>query len=336
MKKMVAVLLALMMLLCVASCSAQSKKEAASTSNQTENEDAPVVKAAVLKGPTAIGMVSLMEKAKNQKTETDYEFTVATAPDQVTAALLKGDLDIACLPTNTAAILYAKSEGKIQICGINTLGVLYLLEKGKSVNALTDLRGKKIIASGKGSTPQYVLEQLLASAGLTVGTDVTVEYAGEHAEALTKFMAGGYDLVLLPQPFVTTAIAKSETVRIALDCNELWEKANQGLELVMGCMVVRTEFAKEHADVVKQFLNDYAASATFATAQVAETAGLCQSFGIMDENLAKLAIPKCAITCIVGKKMKETAENYLKVLYAKNPDSVGGSLPGEDFYWIAG
>ena len=333
--KLLSLFLSLVLLFALAGCNTVTGGDETSGSEGASAVQTVPVNAAVLKGPTAIGMVHLMEQNENKKSEVEYSFTVATAADQITAALLKGDLDIACLPTNAAATLYAKSGGKIQLCAINTLGVLYLMEKGETVKSAADLKGKTIVSAGKGSTPQFVLEHLLSSAGLTIGKDVTVIYATEHAEALTKLMSNQCDLALLPQPFATAAQNKSDQVRIALDCNQLWKDSHNGNELVMGSVVVRTEFAKEHPETVEAFLEEYAKSTAFANEQVAETAGLCGKYEIMEEAVAAKAIPKCAITFIVGDSMETMTDEFLKVLYGINPASVGEKLPDENFYWIA-
>ncbi len=335
--KLLSLFLSLVMLFALAGCNTVSGGDEVSSSEGASTVQTVPVNAAVLKGPTAIGMVHLMDQNENKKSEVEYSFTIATAADQITAALLKGELDIACLPTNAAATLYAKSGGKIQLCAINTLGVLYLMEKGETVKSAADLKGKTIVSAGKGSTPQFVLEHLLASAGLTIGEDVTVIYVTEHAEALTKLMGDQdqCDLALLPQPFATAAQNKSDQVRIALDCNQLWKDSHNGNELVMGSVVVRTEFAAEHPETVEAFLEEYAKSTAFANKQVAETAGLCGKYEIMEEAVAAKAIPKCAITFIVGDSMKTMSDAFLKVLYGINPASVGGKLPDENFYWIA-
>lgn len=56
---------------------------------------------------------------------------------------------------------------------------------------------------------------------------------------------------------------------------------------------------------------------------------------IAKEPIALKAIPKCNITYIDGNEMKQALSGYLQVLYEQNPESVGGALPQDDFYYIA-
>ena len=64
-------------------------------------------------------------------------------------------------------------------------------------------------------------------------------------------------------------------------------------------------------------------------------ASLAVEAGIVaKEPIAQKAIPACNITCIRGEEMKQALSGYLEVLFEQNPDAVGGTLPGEDFYYI--
>ena len=187
-------------------------------------ESAPRV--AALKGPTAMGMVKMMSDAPDA-----YGFTISAAIDEITPKLVKGEVDIAAVPANMASVLYNNTEGAVKVLAINTLGVLYIVENGDSgVSSIADLKGRTLYASGKGASPEYALNYLLAQNGLDPETDVTVEYKSEHAECLASLLANEGSLALLPQPFVTTAQMKQPTVQVALDLNDEWAKAQEGSE----------------------------------------------------------------------------------------------------------
>ena len=65
-----------------------------------------------------------------------------------------------------------------------------------------------------------------------------------------------------------------------------------------------------------------------------EAAALVEKYDIVKADIAQKAIPYCNITYIDGEAMKEALSGYLQVLYDQNPDSVGGQMPGDDFYYI--
>ncbi len=288
-----------------------------------------------MKGPTTMGMVKLLEDAEAGTTINDYNFTIAAAADELTPLLIQGKMDIAAVPVNLASVLYNKTEGAIQMLAVNTLGVLYVVEKGgETVNSITDLEGKTIFATGKGTTPEYSLTYLLAQHGLTIGEDVTVEWKSEPTEVVSAMATMDNAVAMLPQPFVTVAGTQLEGLRVALDLTAEWNALDNGSSLVTGCLVVRREFAEANPEAVAAFLNEYAASTEYANTNPAETSVMVEKYGIVKAPIAEKALPKCNIVCLTGTDMTAAAEGYLNVLFEQNPQAVGGALPGADFWYI--
>lgn len=133
--------------------------------------DIPEINFMVLSGPTGVGAAYLVDSYAAGSAPTDAPFTLNTTVvadnNQVTDALVNGSADVAAIATNVAANLYTKSDGAIQVLAVNTLGVLYILEKGDSVHSMADLRGKTIYATGQRANPEYVLDHLLTANGWT-------------------------------------------------------------------------------------------------------------------------------------------------------------------------
>ncbi len=283
------------------------------------------IRVAALNGPTALGMLNMMD---NQA----YTFSVFSKPDEVTAALNQGNLDIAAVPTNLAATLYNKN-GSVKLLALNTLGVLYVLEKGDTIKSVKDLKGKTIYSTGQGAVPEYALNYVLEQNGLTVGEDVTVEYKSEHTELASLMAADKASIAVLPQPFVTTVLNQNSDVRVALDLTEEWESANNAT-LTMGCIVVRTEFLEQNKTAVDAFLAAYKVSAEKANTDIDGTAALAEQHNIIKAAVAKKAIPECNIVYIDGAEMKTKASSFFSVLANANPKSIGGKLPDDNLYYI--
>lgn len=312
------------------------KQENSGTQTQAEPVDVNVM---ALKGPTAMGMVKLMDDADSGNVDTEnYSFEIAASADEVTPKLIQGETDIAAVPANLASVLYNKTEGQIQVLAVNTLGVLYIVENGDSIHSVSDLAGRTIYASGKGSTPEYALNFILEKNGLTPGTDVTIEWKSEHSECVSALAQDPEGIAMLPQPFVTTAQAKNPNLKVALDLTEEWDKVMENEEtkssLLTGVVVVRKEFAEENPEAVEDFMDRYADSVEYVNDNVEEAAKLVGNYDIVTEDVAVKAIPECNIVCITGEDMKEQLSGYLAVLKDANPESIGGELPGDDFYYI--
>lgn len=325
MKKMTALLLSLLLTAGLCGCDTQSQQD---TYTGTD------VSMAVLSGPTGIGAVGLMEANEAGETVNRYSFTVAAANDDVVAGLANGEFDIAAIATNVAANLYNKTGGSVQICALNTYGVLYILENGDSVHSVADLEGRTVYAAGQGANPEYVLNYILSENGLTPGEDVNVEFM--DTESLTAQMASGaIDLCMLPVPAVTGVTMQNQAVRTALDLTEEWNNITDEGVLTMGSVVVRTEFAEEHPEAVAAFLEEYAASISAVQTDVEHAAQLCESYGIVPKAaVAAKAIPDCNLCCVTGADIQNAIEPYYNVLYAANPAAIGGAVPDEAFYFI--
>lgn len=288
---------------------------------------------AVMKGPTAINMMKLMANDEAGTSAIDYKFTVAGAADEITASIIKGDIPVAAVPCNLAATLYNKTEGGITMLAVNNLGVLYILETGDSVQSVADLKGKTIYSTGAGTTPEYTLRHLLSSAGIDPDKDVTINYLSEASEVAARLAESDGNMVaMLPQPYVTTVLNTNSDTRIALDVTKEWAALNDS-DVVTGVVIVNNTFLKENAAMVATFLDEFEASSKYVVENVEEAANLCEHFDIFKAAIAKQAIPYCNLVCYTGEEMKTAAEAYLQVLFDANPKSVGGKMPGEDFYY---
>lgn len=316
----------------------ETTTEVAEAPEETVYEDTDI-NIAALKGPTAMGLVKLMDDNDNSNTATNhYNFTLAAAPDEVTPAIIQGKVDIAAVPANLASVLFNKTEGKVQVLAINTLGVLYIVENGETINSVADLKGKTIYASGKGATPEYALNYMLSSNDINPTKDVTIEYKSEHAECLSALANDKNGVAMLPQPFATTALMQNDNMRLALDMTKEWEAASKAqgstASLVTGVIVARTDFINEHPDAVKLFMEQYKESIDYTNSNVEDAASLIEKYDIIKDAVATKAIPYCNITFISGNDMKEQLSGYLEELFNQNPEAVGGKTPTDEFYYI--
>lgn len=301
-------------------------------------EEKVTVKVGALKGATTLGLLPLEDKAANGEAGENYEFSMMTAADELLPMMIKGELDIALLPSNVASILYQKTNGGVTVIDINTLGVLYMVSGDSSVTGVEDLEGRTIYLTGKGTTPDYVLHYILSGNGMDADSDCTLEYKSEATEVAALLAENPDAIGLLPQPFVTAACAQNDALSVILDMNAEWEKlqGEDGSRLVTGVTVVRNEFLQEHENAVATFMEEHQASAQSMNSDVENGAKLAAASEIIaKEPIALKAIPKCNITYIDGADMKQALSGYLEVLYEQNPESIGGALPGDDFYYIS-
>lgn len=316
-------------------------------------DDREKVNVAVLNGPTGMGAAQLMALSETGETKNDYTFTVFTANDQVNAALTNQEVDIAAIATNVAANYYNKTGGSIQMAAINTLGVLKILQSGLepggqgAITSLRELEGQTLYATGEGANPEYVLNYLLSESGLDPKTDVDIQWMTPE-EVSQGMLSGKTSFAMLPVPAANVLMSKNLTqsdsrrfVYQALDLTEEWKQTTSDGELTMGCVVVRAEYAQEHPQAVRDFLAEYEASITYMTdpesmavSTQMNPAQLLEKYGLAPAAVAAEALEQANLTFVSGAdNMRDVIQGYYEVLYAANPDSIGGGIPDDAFYF---
>lgn len=314
--------------------SGAAESTASSAASQAAADAEGAVRLAGLKGPTTMGMVNLDTLAANGTAQQEYQLEMYGAADEIVPLLVKGEVDIAAIPANLAATLYQKTEGGIEAVAVNTLGVLYVVEQGDTVQTVQDLKGKTVLSTGKGTTPEYVLRHILTENGIDPDADLTIEYCSEATEVTARMAESTDAIAVLPQPYVTAASLQNADLRVALDLTEEWSKI-EDTQLITGVTVVRKAFAEENPEAVEAFLADYAESAALANSDPEGTAALCEQYGVVAKAaIAQKALPACNIVCLTGEEMQADVAGYLQVLYEADATAVGGQLPDDGFYYL--
>ncbi len=340
MKKLLSIILSSVLAVSFLTACSSKGADSSQPDSNTESNISSVVEAegidiriAGMKGPTSMGLVSLLDKSEKGESKNNYTFTLAGAADEITPKLIQGELDIAAVPANLASVLYNNTEGKIKVLAVNTLGVLYIVEQGETVKSIQDLKGKTIYSTGKGTTPEYALKYLLSQNGLDPEKDVTFEWKSEATEIVAVLKNDPTAIAMLPQPYVTVAQTQIEGLNVSLNLNDEWNKLDNGSMLVTGVVVVRDDFAKENPEQIAMFLDEYKKSINFVNSNNEDAAVLIEQFDIFKGPIAKKALPHCNISFMEGQEMKSAVSGYLHTLFEQNPKSVGGKLPADDFYY---
>lgn len=329
-KTTLTLLMAFMLLISTLLASGCSKQTSSNSGQAPQQSTKEKIKIAALKGPTGIGMVKLMEENKDS-----YDISLFDSPDQIVSKVVNGEVDGAAVPSNLAPILYNKTKGSVQLVGINTLGVLYIVENGNTIKDIKDLKGKTIYSSGKGGTPEYVLNYILKKNGLEPDKDVKIEYKADHSTLAAAVASKEANIAILPEPFVTTTKMKDTALQIPIDLTKEWEKASEGKgKLVMGTIVFRKDFIDKRGTDLDEFLSKYKTSVDFVNNNKEEAGKLIEKNGIIPKaKVAEMAIPKCNIVFISAKDGKESLDKFYSVLNENDPKSIGGKMPDEKFYY---
>ncbi len=359
MKKLTSIILALIMLFALVACSGgdsntqnEETNAVSDTVSESVTETAPDTtpdteevtidntlpfNITVISGTTGMGFAKLMNDSKEGNASFPYNFEIVSGADIVAPAIINGSTDIAAVPTNLAAVLYAKTKGEVQILAANTLGVLYVIENGESINSISDLAGKTVYCCQQGANPEFISNYLLTESGLKVGEDVILDFTYNTPDELATAIATGViDIAILPEPKVTATLAQNEALRRAINLSDVWNEVTGGLPLIQGVIVARKAFVEEHGAEVEEFLREYEASIAFTSTNKEEAAEMIAAAGIIPKApLALKALPFCNLAFISGSDMNEPMMSFFNVLFSANPASVGGALPAEDIFYSA-
>lgn len=327
MKKILSILLTLMLLFGLTACA-----DAQNESSTPENTNPVKCTVYGISGPTGIGLVNLMENSANGKTKLDYDIKLAADNQEIIAKVSNKEADIAAVATNVASTLYNKTNGGITVLAVNTEGVLAVVAKGDTIKSLKDLKGKTVYTTGQGANPEYIITHCLKQNGLTVGTDVNLQFVAQPQELVAKATMEN-QIVIAPQPVATMITVKDTAAKIVIDMNDEWKKVSD-TDLVMGCVIASNDFIKSNPEAVETFLKEYKASIEKVNNDIDSAATLCEKYGIVSPApAAKKAIPYCHIVFQSGKELKANLSAYLEFLFSSNPQSIGGKLPNDAFYY---
>ncbi len=336
MKKILCILLTIALLLpTLASCDFKFLNPQGPTT--TGGPDNTPIKVGLLSGTTGMGAAKLWADADPRYTFELY----GTAPDTLVSDLASGAVTMAALPTNAAAIYSNRTNGKIKVLALNTLGVLYVLDRTGTVTSLADLAGKDVYVPMPGQNPQYIVEHILDENNIQANVHVGMT-ADELATALLSNEGefANIQIAVLPQPKVTVvqmqATQQGISLSVPINLSDEWDKI-ENTPIPQGCLVANAKFCEEHPLAVAEFLTAYKASIEYMSAPetLDAAAALVVEKGIIPKlPIAKAALPKCSLSYVDGAAMKAALTAFYEILYTANPQSVGGALPTDAFYYI--
>lgn len=285
------------------------------------------LKVASLNGPSSIPIAYLYEHAAVLD-GAPIEFQQYASPVAELPKLLNGEVDIGFLPPNIAAKAYNSSDHALVMLGISGNGNLYLLSDDPKLSSLEGLAGKTVAVAGQGATPEYVFRSL------TEGINVQCDYSIQTADLAAALVSGKIHYALVPEPFATVAASKSASVRRSLNIQKLYGEKQGGGSYPMTVMVCRADFARQHPAIVQKFLDSYKKATDWTVAHPQEAGTLVEKHTLgLKAEVAAASIPNAGYVWIPAKKGRGDMEKLLSLFLSFAPESIGGSLPDNAFYF---
>lgn len=329
----IALIMCLLMALGLTAC--KGDDDDTGKTESTADDYTPVdMTVACMTGPTGMGMAKLMADSEAGTTANNYTFDVQATATDILPKFIKGEINIASVPTNVAATVYKQTNGKVRILAVNTYGVLSILEKGSTIDSIDDLKGKTVYSTGKGQNPEFILKYILTENGIDPETDLTLEFVSSD-DLKAKLISGEAEVAMAPEPLATAVMVQNKALNRVLSINDEWSKVSEN-RLMMGCVIALDSYIAENEAAVEKFLEEYKGSVEFAKTNVAEAAEYCATYKISPSTaIAQKSLPTCNLCFVTGKEMKDSVNAYYSVLFAADPNSIGGAMPKDDFFYKA-
>lgn len=331
-KRFIGGLLALLLLTGLAGCDSGSNQDK-QPSPQTKAENI-TLDVGVLRGPSGISVIKMIHDNPVLGEGVKVNYSIEQSADVLSSKLLSKEMEMATIPANMAATLYNKGV-PYQLACMNTWGVMYVVSSDTAIKSWSDLKGKTIGAVSKGASSDVVFKYLLNRNGVDPDQDVTLNYSPSPVELTQLIMAGKTSVAVLPEPWVSVALNKNPQLKIVLDLQQEWTKI-QGSDtpFAQTCLVVNREFASQHPQVVEKFLEEYAQSIAWVNQNPSAAADLIKEIDIgIPADIAAAAIPRCNLKYMSSQESKPAVDKYLQVLLQFSPESVGGKIPDDKFYY---
>jgi NitT/TauT family transport system substrate-binding protein len=287
-----------------------------------------------LNGPTGIGMIHLFDKSPDLGDGVTTQFTVATAPKVLMGDLAQGKLDMAVLPANMPALLYARGLG-YKVAAVTGMGVLYVVSRDESIKTLSDLKGKVVFNAAKGSTPDFLSRYLLHGEGIDSEKDLYMDFSYSHADLAKAIIGGLADTAILPEPFVTMVTEKSDA-KVVIDLQQVWmEQQNSEDSYPMSALVVKEDILSSYPLLVKKFLKAYENSINEVNRDPRGSSLLVPKYGFsMSAEVTEMAVPRINLKYIDGEESRKVLSDYYSILFSLDPKILGGSIPGDELYYL--
>lgn len=313
-------ILSLVLITISSSIFAQGEVEKVSLVEQVELE------MAVMAGPTGFSSAKIAKDEGKIGSNVLVNTSVYASPNEVVAKLTNGEVDVAALPSNLAAILYNKG---VDLKAVAVIGNGMLNVVSTSDNWPTS---KISIGGGPASTPSQMANILIEKNGYDKASfdlDYSIVSSAQIAQLL---IANRAETALLPEPFVTMVLSRNPDMKKVLDVQKLYESTTGYSNYPMTLLVVQNKLIKENPDAVTAVLKAYEDSVEYVLANPQEAALTIEKINIMPAAMAAPAIPNCNLTYVEIDEAKTEVLNYFNMLFNFDPKSIGGKLPDEGFY----
>lgn len=297
-----------------------------------EPKETKEIKVVVPDGLPSMATAKMIKEKSEIMKEYNISYSIENTPENIVSEVLKGEIDIAVVPSNVAATQYNKNAG-YKIAGTIGWGSFYLIS-ADGEKTLEDLKGKEVYNIGKGLTPDIVTRAVLKDKGYDVDNDFNFSYVNGITELAPTILAGKTKFAVVPEPALTQIISKKPDVKIIMDFNEEWKKLNESeYGFPQATIIVKNDLIENDKKFVEKFLSSVEESCKFALENKDELANYCEEIGVSaSKAIIPKAMEKANIKFVGIKDSYKEYEIYFNKLNEFDAKAIGGKVPDEGVF----
>lgn len=299
----------------------------------TEKKDPKIIKFYYPDGLPALTLAKLLKENPNIDSDIIMDYEIQKTPDLLASKIIKGEADIAIVPSNLAVQAFNR-DIPYKLVGTATWGSIYLIST-EDIKTFEALKGKEIYCFARGLTPDIVLRYILSKNKIDPDKDVHITYLSSGTEVGPAFISGKTDLALVSEPLATNVMMKREDTKFIFGLNEEWAKLSDNSQgYPQASLIIKSDLLENNLEFVEKFLEKYEESSNWAMNNPEQLGDYAEELGIAVKKDAIIkGQDRMNIKFVDTKDCKEEYRLYFKAMLDFAPESIGGKLPNEEFYF---
>lgn len=287
--------------------------------------------------PLVMPMAYIVENNMLDEVANDVELVIWNNPDQLRIMMTQDDVHFVSVPSNVASIFYNKGTD-LKLLEISVWGVFYVISSNTSVQSLHDLTAQEVYVPFKGDQPDLVFRYICQQQGIDPFKDLEIQYVSSPLDLTLNLLAGTAEYAVTLEPGASQAIRKAQengiTIERVIDIQEEWGSVTGTDPRLPNAGVVALPGILENPIAIEAFCKAYDEGVKWSNQNPHEAAILAAKYveGV-DAAAFEEALNYTIFESVPARDSKKELEFMYSCFMDLEPDSIGGKLPDEEFYY---
>ena len=268
------------------------------------------------------------------KSGVNYVISTVNLANRVQNLMVDDECDIAIVPTETAQSIYLKGVVPVQVlAGISVGG--FELVTTESISNLSEIKGKEIFLTERGTIMEKIFKYLLKLNGLDPTEDIAIDYAADTLQLSNQFKEKKVSFALVKSEDAAVIKAQNEYITSYNITDELSKKLKKP-SIVTYCVIAKTEFIEKNGEEIDIMITDIQNSVLYSADNKKKLGKFAKEQNLITLNVdTEILLNEFKPDCIVGEDMQKKFTAYFKFLTKVDTSLSKNSIPDNSFYYIS-